>query len=1258
MNTRQALVMISGWALSLSAHAAEQGLTFYAPFDGAVQAAVAKGDPRPQVEGMAAFEPGIKGQALFCGEAGAVCAFRTGHNLSPTRGTVSLWVKPLDWEPAERKFHVFFETRTAGWLLLYKYWEGGWLFLCGKDTRQYVSSGIPAGKQHKGEWIHLAATWSYSKIRLFVNGKPGPAVEAETPAKIGPLFHIGDRPWHIEREGGRRTLVDEVRIYDYPMTVAGVAGLYEAMSSDLPSDYEPPLTTSVRCAKPPTIDGRFAPGEWDGCTCVTGFVEARRKVFTEQQTQVSITHDAQRLYVAYRSSVPRDRQLVAKVRDRDGSVYSDDAIELFLSPDGQRYAQFVGNSIGTIHDGAAASDPKWDGEWTYACGVEDGIWTAEVSVAYAALGADPPKDGESWRVNFCRDWQEPTTWTSWSRAQNFHKVNHFGTLVFRNRGPVVRVESLGDLSRGLLDFGASLTSTGATCRVRATMAALSPSRAVATKKAALHLKPGAAEKLTFTKDVADTDACRLSYALVDAQTDAVYARASVPFAVRPTLEVKVEPWPSKGRCDVTVDIGGMRRMPARATARAALLVKADRKPIAQAAAAAFTERALATCAFDIAALKAGDYVIKVDVLDADAKVFDSREKDFTKPASEWWRGNKIGVTEDVPPPWTPLEVQAEAGVTVTCWGRRLEFGDRALPDLIVTRGEQILAAPVRLRVRANGKDTTLDGEAKLIEQTPAKVVMEATAQDVGIRLTTRTTVEFDGLMVFDIELAPAGATQLDAVTIELPLRLANAKYKHVPGWASQGTGAFGATPEKPWISKPIHYLWIGDADRGITWFTESHKGWVIKDQKRAASISVERDAAVLRINVMDTPTELTEPLRLMFGLHPTPVKPLPKGWRGWGIGRNFNIVWTNPKTTLHFGYPVAPDPAAYQKMVDRTHKAGKGFVPYSIISMLSVNSDEWKFYGPEWNIPGAIDNYCSDVLAFGCPIRGACPACPEWRDFIVAANHRFVTTYGLDGLYHDHSSPKFCRNASHGCDGKLPILAWRELYKRIYVMLKSLDRPTYHVIHNSGSCCTPMMSFCDAYVSGEQFSGRVKDDYLEVTNLDFIKAELTGRQWGVVPMFLPELKAEYAKAPVNTEKFMSLMLLHDISTLWLAWCDVKTVRKIWDIMSTFGTGEEDLEFVPYWAAGDALRLPAAVTPPDGDVLVSTYVRRGKGALVVVGNVSKEPKRVTVSVSPREFGLGAVKLSDPYRGEALAADGRHVTLEIAPRNFRMVLAQPR
>ena len=93
-------------------------------------------------------------------------------------------------------------------------------------------------------------------------------------------------------------------------------------------------------------------------------------------------------------------------------------------------------------------------------------------------------------------------------------------------------------------------------------------------------------------------------------------------------------------------------------------------------------------------------------------------------AKEAWKGNKIGLDHDVPPPWTPMTVK---GATVGMWGREWNFADEALPRQIVSQGEELLAAPIRFAVEIDGKWTfSAPGSGKIVSTFPDQVVYEIT----------------------------------------------------------------------------------------------------------------------------------------------------------------------------------------------------------------------------------------------------------------------------------------------------------------------------------------------------------------------------------------------------------------------------------------------------------------------------------------------------------------------------------------------------
>ena len=89
-----------------------EDILFYASMDGTTDARTARGPKRGAVEGRTSYEPGRRGQALVCGEAGAVCRYQTQDNLDPARGTIEMWVKLVDWEPSDQNSRVWTNGTT------------------------------------------------------------------------------------------------------------------------------------------------------------------------------------------------------------------------------------------------------------------------------------------------------------------------------------------------------------------------------------------------------------------------------------------------------------------------------------------------------------------------------------------------------------------------------------------------------------------------------------------------------------------------------------------------------------------------------------------------------------------------------------------------------------------------------------------------------------------------------------------------------------------------------------------------------------------------------------------------------------------------------------------------------------------------------------------------------------------------------------------------------------------------------------------
>ena len=238
---------------------------------------------------------------------------------------------------------------------------------------------------------------------------------------------------------------------------------------------------------------------------------------------------------------------------------------------------------------------------------------------------------------------------------------------------------------------------------------------------------------------------------------------------------------------------------------------------------------------------------------------------------EIWFGNRVGFTDRVPAPWTPLVVEGSA---VKPWGRVYRFERSLLPTEVVTREASVLAAPIAIRGRIAGKPIVWNGEShQFAASTPTAVSLTGSSTADGLVLTGKTTIEYDGMIRVDLSVAAQGEqVTVEELLLEMPIRLEHARYLyHFPGqWGSVANSGF--LPAEGWAHGFKPFVWLGDEDRGLAWFCESDENWAPADPNRALTIARSEDRAVFCCHLIERPTLLTGPLAYTFGFQATPVK--------------------------------------------------------------------------------------------------------------------------------------------------------------------------------------------------------------------------------------------------------------------------------------------------------------------------------------------------------------------------------------------------
>ncbi len=214
--------------------------------------------------------------------------------------------------------------------------------------------------------------------------------------------------------------------------------------------------TAYRALEPITVDGKLDEKSWQLAPRSPRFVDLITGRPTIHDTRVAVLWDDTHLHVGYWVEEPF---VAAKLTERDSIIYTENDIELFIAGR-DAYYELELNALGTIYEaffvwedgyersgysrqpefartadgykpwngvgfdkhprGARLGFFKWDMPGIEAAAAIDGTindhsdrdrgWTAEISIPWSSLGALakadnralPPRDADTWRMDFSR----------------------------------------------------------------------------------------------------------------------------------------------------------------------------------------------------------------------------------------------------------------------------------------------------------------------------------------------------------------------------------------------------------------------------------------------------------------------------------------------------------------------------------------------------------------------------------------------------------------------------------------------------------------------------------------------------------------------------------------------------------------------------------------------------------------------------------------------------------------------------------------
>ncbi len=660
---------------------------------------------------------------------------------------------------------------------------------------------------------------------------------------------------------------------------------------------------------------------------------------------------------------------------------------------------------------------------------------------------------------------------------------------------------------------------------------------------------------------------------------------------------------------------------------------------------------LNTLVLDLNGVPRGEYTARVSLFAGDT-VLGTEALRVSKEHEQTWRtAHSIGVERSVLPPFEPLSM---VGNVARCWGRQYQFTGSGLLGSVLSGGQPLLAGPVNVVAEVDGKPLEfVGGSPEAIGRSQTQARLDGGLVSNALDILTNVTVRYDGTVWTQMKVRPRRRTTLSKLSIEIPMPAAQARLYgyNAPNRIDDLRAGYGALdPEEavPFSREFMPLLWLGTEQRGLGWYAESDEHWDITD--RALTVERRGDQVVLCMNVITKPRDVADEFTIGFGLQATPVRPLPADWRAarWvpstDITRFFLHLTENPYPRVelegktprgrvcylyshheYFTNTLPKDPPEFREMIRRAKGHGLLCAPYTEARLLPEDAGD-----ALTNMDAlATMPFTRTGLAEGHSAIAACPQGP-FQDWLVWYVSHIVREYGSNGIYLDEMTPMPCDNGAHGCgyvgpDGTrrptYPVRAALEMYRRIRQVLAETGEPFCAVYHLSSCRLSPMPTYGDHLLIGEELYYDIRDnpDYTQVLEPEQWRAGFLVEPFGVPVSIIPQFKmsGEWMKDPGLAAKFMATVVPHDLLT-WPVFADTETIMSCRTALQEFGCDDPGTRVMPYWHTGIGIEWEHP------DVLVTGYVRDG-GLLLCIANwgeAAAEAMPISVSGALRHAGLRA------------------------------------
>ncbi len=1086
----------------------------------------------------------------------------------------------------------------------------------------------------KGGKVYTAVlSWDGDKLRCYLNGK----LIKEAPqsfkvpksiatVNIGPHADRYYKTWPWPND----TFIKSLRLYKRVLANEEIAALSGVKTNPVHKRYPRVITAAKRTEN---IKG----------SSYVSIIHMRNgeKSWELPKNNAYFSYDDKNLYVDFDTIFPAKTNILKghAASDPEQGVWGVESFELHLRHSGKMY--YFGGTVNGGKTDKLKNVNDFNPEWSYKSHIgmqidDTFLWEGKIVLPWKAIGLNaPPKE---LKMNFCRSFFNSSITAATDIAFQLQKGywaddEHFFTLKFDKNAPSVRAVAKGNPSFGNLDqtfeFISPVDAKVKFYIIQESASGLLTPQSLAALTVDLKANVPVQKKIQTPLTMLQAD--RLVYKLTSNNDKKVYFSQDVPLKISAEY-LAVTPLYYAEKLNAAIKTAILKSKFGNNAKFTLSLKSPDKKVIFK------TSDIKDNVAIPFAKNNtAGSYT--VELANSKGEIISGQSLYF--PGYGEWNKLNFDMTRIIPP-YTAMTYDKGRNFTAKVVNRDYVWAsDSLMPVSITSKGDNLIKSADFI---VNGK--TVKGSFENTSALAHRAEFKAAGGNADCSIVSDGWLEYDGVQHNQVTFT--ARKNISSLQLRFVIPAEFAKYLHTAacGWGNKLTAQIN---NGKFDFKYYPVIFIGNEEKGFCFFAESDRAW--SSTNKPLSIVKNDKEAVFTVNIAKN-LKAGQKITFDYGLLGAPVKPMHKRYplntTSWGWNVKMNRPGKTPTSWSAYlsNFGTLADVFADVPGVDNDTILKK--IKAEVASYKQHNSrpftynpfytsDEYpevQAFGNEWEtVPrqvwtGKRKNKTHTLFLL-------CPA-SKGADFFLWRVKNFIEKTKVSGINFDFGIVPGCDNNHHGCYGRTPLIAYRNFYRKLALILLDNGAGEDYVIHvhNTSAVQLPSYTFVTHLMNGEHIRQQSSTlmhngkDILDTYKLPMFACELNSLPFGIFNADYQSqdfLEKQYGGGKEDpelyklriTRAFLSGSLIHN-TIIALNRCHHGIFDKIVRIYDKFDVPAS--EFVGYWD-----KRKAAQVTVGKDVYASLYKHPTENKiLAVISHIGNERLNQDVTV---KFNPAALKLKD-------------------------------